>query len=234
MENDRAKLVVLGCAGLFALAGLGTCGFAAAFLALRPSAPAPPHTTPAPSPVESSPVESKPSPPPSAPAAPIATEPSSDAVAPELVGSWHATIHDARGDWSLTFTVQRTGSYRTTFQGPTAAPDETGTFTAGNGTWHLARAGGKPDEGTYTLRDPDTLSLAGKRGTLTWTRVRENGSKHEAAPAAPPVMGELVKAVVGTWETSFTFQGKPLRHPLRSHQSYARRSPGRRGAHGGR
>jgi hypothetical protein len=67
----------------------------------------------------------------------------------------------------------------------------------------------------------------GKSATLRYAAERR--LEAQAPAVAVTVAQELALDPSQSANASFL-----LRHPLRSHQSYARRSPGRRGAHGGR
>ena len=55
-----------------------------------------------------------------------------DPVDPALVGTWTTTIKNEHGEWTLTFRLEASGAYRTTSQGTTALPEETGKFLAAN------------------------------------------------------------------------------------------------------
>src|SRR6185436_3773048 len=105
-----------------------------------------------------------------------------DGVDPALVGSWQTVLKNEHGEWTLTFQLEASGAYRTTIQGPTALPDETGKFTGTNGKWSTAKSNGTSDGGTYKLAG-DSLSFTTAGGMLVWKRV---GAAPKATPPETP------------------------------------------------
>jgi hypothetical protein len=89
-------------------------------------------------------------------------------VDPGLVGLWGLNV--SSGIWVWQISVNGTYTFHS------EAPDNTlphaGTFTASNGKYTLrALTTSWDDQGTYTMQGSTAVSMTGKLGTGTWTRI---------------------------------------------------------------
>jgi hypothetical protein len=115
-------------------------------------------------------------------------------VDPRLVGSWEAQIQNAQGTWTLIFTANANGSYRTLYLGPGSVPDETGTLKAQDGRWSIRKANGQTDRGTYTFSSSDTVTFQGQGPAVMWRRVSATLATSQATPPRPAEAPFVIKA----------------------------------------
>ena len=86
-------------------------------------------------------------------------------VDPALIGAWKMKAPLDGKQWTFTWVMRGKGSYKL------SVVTEDGTYEAKDGQWKLVSASGSTEEGTYTFRDNDSVSITGPKGTGVWTRV---------------------------------------------------------------
>lgn len=113
-------------------------------------------------------------------------------VDPRLVGSWQTHLPSPQGGWATTFTIETNGHYRVQFAGFPPLPDETGTLTAADGTWHVLKDNGEEDGGAYLLPTETGLTMFGRGGVAYWQRPGQPApaTAGSAAPIAAGQTGE--------------------------------------------
>lgn len=107
-----------------------------------------------------------------------------------LLATWTVEIPAAEGIWKLSFRPESSGSYRTSFSGPTDIPDETGRLDAIDGQWSVIKASGERDGGSYAFNSDGSVTFTGKTGQpIVWQRIgavaqAPQGGQTDAAQAA--------------------------------------------------
>ncbi len=89
-------------------------------------------------------------------------------VDPNLVGLWKLNVGSGIWVWQ----ISANGTYTFHSEALDGTPPHDGTFTASNGKYTLhSFVTSWDDQGTYTMQGSATVSMTGKLGTGTWTRI---------------------------------------------------------------
>jgi formylglycine-generating enzyme required for sulfatase activity len=110
-------------------------------------------------------------------------------IDPGTLGSWTCVVPEGNARIALTRTMDEEGHLKLSYPPSLKRPDVNGTAHFANGTFVTTPDGQPADQGTYVLRDADTLVVTGTNGTQTWLRFYPS-------PAAPTGVKKLTDQAV--------------------------------------
>ena len=120
-------------------------------------------------------------------------------VDPNLVGTWELPFKDQTWVWE----ILREGTYKFQIRGKDGSPSNTGSFSAGNGSWSLSTPAGYSDSGKYFFQAPDTWVATGNLGVGAWRHpaAMKNAARACTSGEDPAQSAAGVDPkVVGVWE----------------------------------
>jgi hypothetical protein len=92
-------------------------------------------------------------------------------VDPVIVGNWQLTVPSAQGNSTWAISIDPDGRYTFTVTAAGNTQLEAGHVNFNQSTWDLRADGGRVDHGSYTVLNPNSVTVSGSGGTVTWTRV---------------------------------------------------------------